>query len=396
MKITKTFRSTCVKAEGMENAVVATISTAGVDRDHERVLPAAFKKNLGIYKQHPILLSSHEYRGLMNQIGEAVPSSIDITKDGVKAIFQYYVGKGNPEADWAYFLAQKGKAAFSIGFIPLSAKNLDGDADGAVREYDEIELLEVSQVTVPSNRGGLQDHRSKGFLNDQQVKEFTGLLAEFEKQIKAAPPAEAPDAGAGDDGEPAAPEVIEVERTPAADFVPESMEDVDISAEEGISASVGKLVADPEGAIKVQAFYFAADKWDAEKASAWVKEKGQAAEDALNKPEEPAEEPAPAEGEKPADDEAPTGGKGLKQGRVLSTKNETLVKSAVMALNAASEALNQLLQANTPVDPGTDAGKQAKKIFDEILSMRDSNVKAEQAAAMMDDAAIESIKKLLT
>lgn len=141
------------------HTVDAVVSTKKQDRMGDVVVPDAFSKNLKNYKTHPVLLSSHNYRELMSQIGKAL--SIKVTDDGLEAKFEYFVGKGNPEADWAWVLAQKNMAAFSIGFQGnkfeyIKEKDENGNEMITGRKFTEVELLEVSQVLVPANKDALQ------------------------------------------------------------------------------------------------------------------------------------------------------------------------------------------------------------------------------------------------
>jgi hypothetical protein len=97
------------------------------------------------------------------------------------AKFEYFAGQGNDEADWAWFLAQKGIASYSIGFIGHQydwIKEKDGEGNERItgRRFTEVELLEVSQVLIPSNRGALQSERSIAQesleLCDMAIKSF--------------------------------------------------------------------------------------------------------------------------------------------------------------------------------------------------------------------------------
>jgi hypothetical protein len=59
----------------------------------------------------------------------------------------------------------------------------------------------------------------------------------------------------------------------AGDFVQDSFRTIDIDADEGIKAVVGKLKSDPEGSTHIQEFLFDKSKdWTLEKAQAWVDE----------------------------------------------------------------------------------------------------------------------------
>lgn len=192
--IKKTFR-VAVKEVDAENGtidMVIPMSTGSVDRDGEIIEPNAFKKTLPKFKKRPILLSSHDYRSLQNIIGEF--AKIQITDEGLMAMPKYYIGKGNPEADWAFLLASKGMAAFSVAFIPIKSEPMNGDGDdndnpfmGPPQRFTEVELLEISQVVVPSNRDAIQSMKSKG-IKDAVINEIVDeVLADDELMEFKAP-----------------------------------------------------------------------------------------------------------------------------------------------------------------------------------------------------------------
>lgn len=158
-KIIKFFRPEIKGVDEKEFTLEAVVSTKKVDRDGDIIDPEAFKDKLKFYKDHPVLLSSHDYSDLRKQIGEA--SSIKVTETGLEAKFKYYVGMGNPEADWAWVLAKQGIASFSVGFIGHESEWIeDKDKNVTGRKFTNVELLEVSQVVVPSNRQALQSSAS--------------------------------------------------------------------------------------------------------------------------------------------------------------------------------------------------------------------------------------------
>ncbi len=162
--VKKTFRVDIkeVDAENGTINMVIPMSTGSVDRDGEIIEPNAFKRTLPKFRKRPILLSSHDYRSLQSQIGEF--TKIKVADEGLMAMPKYYVNEGNPEADWAFKLASKGMAAFSVGFIPIKSEPMNGDNDNFMspQKFTEVELLEISQVVVPSNRDAIQSMKSKG------------------------------------------------------------------------------------------------------------------------------------------------------------------------------------------------------------------------------------------
>lgn len=161
-KKTKLFKGTVKTFDEKTHRATIMISTREIDRDQEVIEPGAFKAKLAAYTAHPILLSSHRTETLLRQIGKA--HEIRLTQEGVEGDYEWFVGKNNPEADWGWFLVTKGIAAFSIGFMPYKwldncstpKISAEDSAAGILRRYTEIELLENSQVLVPSNRGALQ------------------------------------------------------------------------------------------------------------------------------------------------------------------------------------------------------------------------------------------------
>lgn len=134
--------------------VDALVSTDAVDRDGEIILKTAWNNGgLKDYISHPVLLSSHNYTDLTKQIGKSL--NTEVTQDGLVCQFQYFVGEGNPEADWAFKLASKGIAAYSVGFMGLDWNEGDYSA-GIGRIFTAVSLLEVSQVLIPCNPEALQ------------------------------------------------------------------------------------------------------------------------------------------------------------------------------------------------------------------------------------------------
>jgi len=159
-KYLKTFNGIIKSIDVDKKQIEVVVSTKAIDRENEIILPEAFKKRLKIYKEHPVLLSSHNYGDLLKQIGKAV--SIKSKDDQLIAKFEYFVDMGNAEADWAYKLAEKGIAAFSIGFIGHEAdfKTYEEfQKNGIWAIWKDVELIEISQVLIPSNRDALLGRR---------------------------------------------------------------------------------------------------------------------------------------------------------------------------------------------------------------------------------------------
>ena len=263
-KVFKTFRAEVkgVNVETGEVDLFIPVSTMSVDRDGEIVEPLAFKKTLPKFMKRPVLVASHDYKVLTNQIGEW--TKLKIGETGMDGKPKYYIGEGNDQADWGFKLASKGMAAFSIGFIPTKWEDGDG-VKSPRRTYQEVELLEISQVIVPSNREAIQSIRSKGVdpitnkllddvLNDKEIISSSTIEIKLDNNTPLITKPE---------------ETDEFIRIPvdSANHEGHRIRTIEISAKEGISA----LYCGTDKVIMT--YLFAKSKgWDMEKAKAWVKE----------------------------------------------------------------------------------------------------------------------------
>jgi HK97 family phage prohead protease len=205
-KFVKVYRAQIKSVDTANHIVTAMVSSRSVDRDGEIVTPDAIAKRINVYKAHPVLLSSHRYDDLMKQIGMA--EDITFSPEGVTAKFKYFVGQGNPEADWAFKLAQNGIAAYSIGFMAFSweDKSLDNQI---YREFTDVELVEISQVLVPSNRDALAARRSSECDVEKELVELA--IKSFEKEAEPVVPEVKP--------EVKAPELTDTDREAIAKII---------------------------------------------------------------------------------------------------------------------------------------------------------------------------------
>jgi len=240
----KTFRAE-VRGVDEEQGIVdmlIPVSTESLDRDGEVIKVEAWQKTLPKFKKRPILLSSHDYRDLRKQIGEF--KQMRLTEEGLLGRPHYYINEGNQEADWAFNLAKKGVAAFSVGFIPIAWIDGDGNKEPK-RTYQEVELLEISQVLVPSNQEAIQGVRAKS-----ANPIILGLCDEVEKKLITKPE-----------------ETDDFIRIPVREC--DVTATIDISKKEGIKA----LYCGKEKKVRTYMF----DKrdpfnWTMARAKAWVKE----------------------------------------------------------------------------------------------------------------------------
>lgn len=222
-KMQKVYRAEIKAIDAEKFTVEAIVSANTVDRDGEIVTPKAIGQRIDVYKKHPVLLSSHRYDKLTNQIGMA--EEITIGTKNVTVRFKYFVGQGNPEADWAFKLAQNGIAAYSIGFMAHSWEDKSGE-EGIWREYNDVELIEISQVLVPSNREALAGRRSSECEVEKELVEMAIKAFDFEAEEKEKRKP------CGKDG---APEV----KAPTADEIAKA-----ITSDEAFVQKIAELVKD--------------------------------------------------------------------------------------------------------------------------------------------------------
>jgi len=175
----KTIQPVTKVVDAKAGRISAVVSDESEDRDGDIIRAAGWQ--LDHFVKHPVLLASHDYRHIRSQIGEW--ESMDIKGKRLVGTARYYIGQGNDEADWAFKLASMGKAAFSVGFIPLEYKergNQDDDPWYRSYEFTKQELLEVSHVTIPSNRNALQLLVARGTRVDPVVEGVAKSLLEDE------------------------------------------------------------------------------------------------------------------------------------------------------------------------------------------------------------------------
>lgn len=179
------FRATMSKADekGVYSAIASTIEE---DRDGEIVNPSAFKNLERFVSEQGPIYYSHAWRtgGITEEtmpIGKAVGAWQEPDKVGVKYIF----ADGGPMtfASKVKWMVDNGFLRFmSIGALPTKWET---DAEGR-RVYTELELLEVSVVGIPSNRGAAILNSAKAAGIEISTEEAVKLFGQ-ETVSKSAP-----------------------------------------------------------------------------------------------------------------------------------------------------------------------------------------------------------------
>jgi HK97 family phage prohead protease len=122
-------------------------STPGRDRHGDIVAKGAFSSSIAELeagKRRIPLLVDHDPR---SQVGGIKSARED--DEGLQVKGQ--IVKGTPTADRIYALSKTGDVGLSIGFMPMS-EHAEKIAGGGTL-YKQVDLVEISAVSTPSNRG---------------------------------------------------------------------------------------------------------------------------------------------------------------------------------------------------------------------------------------------------
>ena len=180
----KLVRPTVLKADAKAGTVEAVVSTEDKDRDGDIIRQAGW--DLKDFLAHPVLVSSHSYN-LKSQIGEW--TSMKVKDKQLVGTARYYIGEGNDEADWGFNLASKGRAAYSVGFVPNMKKAVEIESDSVFGswEFNDQELLEVSHVVIPSNPKALQQMKGLGKLPPAVAEVVDEVLKDSNQKFDGQP-----------------------------------------------------------------------------------------------------------------------------------------------------------------------------------------------------------------
>lgn len=137
------------------NIVHSTVSTDEIDRYGEIVQPGAFKEALSSFLLNPVVLPAHQHRlenGEPPVIGNVLINSIVISEHLVDMDILF--DDDDLGQKYARKYQKKMMRAFSIGFRGLEGEYREEEGK-RVWIWTKLELLEVSAVAVPANRGAL-------------------------------------------------------------------------------------------------------------------------------------------------------------------------------------------------------------------------------------------------
>lgn len=116
-------------------------NTNDKDRVGDVVLPSAFTKSLAEYMENPVILFQHNWDKV---IGKCIKS--EVTEDGLYV--ECEISAAKDVEDVKTKIAEGTLKTFSIGYNEIDA---DYDEASGCNIVKDLELLEISVVTIPAN-----------------------------------------------------------------------------------------------------------------------------------------------------------------------------------------------------------------------------------------------------
>lgn len=153
-------------------------NTADKDRTGDVVLPQAWTKGVENFRRNPILLYQHDH-------GKPIGKIHNITVDKKGIFVEASVSDAAEKQHGVKTLIKDGVLkSFSVGF---RIKDADFDKRSDTFLIKELELLEISVVSVPANQNSLFSIR-KSFENDDAYAEFKKSFAVEDEIVQAVEP----------------------------------------------------------------------------------------------------------------------------------------------------------------------------------------------------------------
>jgi HK97 family phage prohead protease/HK97 family phage major capsid protein len=159
--------------EGDDELIIeGAASTDNIDRMGDIIEASAWnEKAINAYKQNPIILAFHNHE-------KPVGTATEVKNTGRGLALKAKISKGAPEV---WHLVKDGVLkAFSVGFI---VKDADYDKEKDIFRIKEVELLEVSVVSVPANPY-TTFNVSKSFKNSSEFEEFKKSFIDEDNNIE--------------------------------------------------------------------------------------------------------------------------------------------------------------------------------------------------------------------
>lgn len=205
MAVRKSFVAEIEVEEG-ERAVVATITTASVDREGEVVIPDGVKTTEFMNGGPGTVFWQHDYNV---PIGKCVKIKRDGDRLVAKTVFASRPATHPEGKEWLPdtlfdLYRQKVIKGFSIGFQPLEVRNATTRdktlyGESCERVFSKTSLIEFSGVTVPANSDAVALAVSKGIVSKSAAKALFNLDVDGVTQATAAKSDDGDDDDEGED-----------------------------------------------------------------------------------------------------------------------------------------------------------------------------------------------------
>ena len=159
------------ESEDGELRITGHASTNDEDRSGDIIVSDAWTKKdaLANYLKNPIILAFHD---MSRPIGKTIAHEVD--ENGLKITAKISKAAG----DIIELIKEGILSAFSVGFM---IKEADFDPKSGVFVIKELELFEVSVVSVPANQNALFSIE-KNFSNPEEYKEFRNQFIKSESK----------------------------------------------------------------------------------------------------------------------------------------------------------------------------------------------------------------------
>lgn len=153
-------------------------NTSHKDRIGDVVLPTAFEKSLPEYMENPVILFQHNWDKL---IGKCIKAEIIKEGDTQGLYIECEISNATDVEEIKVKIAEGSLKTFSIGYNEIDA---EFDEEAGVNVVKELELLEISVVTIPCNPKAKftadvdSGKDNKDAAEDKDLTEFFKFLAE--------------------------------------------------------------------------------------------------------------------------------------------------------------------------------------------------------------------------
>ena len=161
-------------------------NTKDKDRVGDIVLPSAFKNTMKEYMKNPVLLYQHDWDNVIGHITDF--DIVDDDKADKQGIFIKAVLSNAKDVDDVRTKIKEGSLkTFSIGYNELDT---DYDRETDTQIVKELELLEISVVTIPANpfaSFSAEMAEGKGIVDSNLLKFISEAVAGLKSAEEATP-----------------------------------------------------------------------------------------------------------------------------------------------------------------------------------------------------------------